>query len=215
MNLRVILLDFDGTIADTFTETVRMFNHFAQKYGYDRIGVDDIEKARHMNAWQLLKFVRIPKRKVPFLLRKGRKMLYSNLDKITVFDGVRELLEWAESSGIPCGIVTSNSRKNVERFVLLNQLPNIHFVRSSSRLMGKPREFKRIFKKRGIDKDTVLYIGDESRDIEAARESGIKIISVTWGYNAKQSLMDHNPDFVVESSDQLLKTLESLRNSEA
>ena len=215
MNLRVILLDFDGTIADTFTETVGMFNHFAQKYGYDRIGVHDIEKARHMNAWQLLKFVRIPKRKVPFLLRKGRKMLYNNLDKITVFDGVRELLEWAESAGIPCGIVTSNSRKNVERFVLLNQLPNIHFVRSSSRLMGKPREFKRIFKKRSIDKETVLYIGDESRDIEAARESGIKIMSVTWGYNSKQSLIDHNPDFVVESSDQLLKTLESLRNSEA
>jgi len=210
MDLRIILLDFDGTIADTFTETVEIFNQFANKYGYNKIGEKDVEHARHMTAWQLLKFVKIPKHKVPFLLRKGRSALYKNLDKITVFPGIRELLEWAEVNGIPCGVITSNSKKNVERFVSINHLPNIHFVRSSSRLMGKPREFRRVIKKRKISKEHAVYIGDESRDVEAAHESGIKIISVTWGYNSKQALEDHKPDFIAESPESLLSVVKSL-----
>ena len=210
MSLNIILFDFDGTIADTFTETVEMFNHFAQKYGYNRIGENDVEVARHMNAFQLLKFVRIPKRKVPFLLRKGRKMLYKNLDKIKVFDGIREVLEWAEQNDIPCGVVTSNSKKNVERFVLINHLANIHFVRSSSRLMGKHREFRKVLKKRSIEKENAIYIGDESRDIEAAHAAGMKVVSVLWGYNSKQALSDHHPDFMAENGSGLLNILKAV-----
>jgi len=210
MNLRVILFDFDGTIADTFTETVEIFNHFADKYGYNRIADEDVEETRHMNAWQLLKFVKIPKHKVPFLMRKGRAMLYRNLDKTRVFEGIRELLEWAEANDIPCGVVTSNSKKNVERFALLNRLPNIHFVRSSSRLMGKHREFKRVLKKRKIAKEDVIYIGDESRDIEAAHEAGMKIISVTWGYNSKQALAQHRPDYIANTPEELLNIVRSI-----
>lgn len=214
MSLHIILLDFDGTIADTFAETVEMFNHFADKYGYKRIADQDVEVARHMNAWQLLKFVQIPKRKVPFLLRKGRKMLFKNLDKIQVFEGIKEILEWAEKNGIPCGVVTSNSKKNVERFILLNHLPNIHFVRSSSRLMGKPREFRKILKKRGISKDHALYIGDESRDIEAAHAVGMKVISVLWGYNSKQALESHKPDFLADSGEDALEIVRSVHEKD-
>ncbi|MEQ9822793.1 MAG: HAD-IA family hydrolase [Puniceicoccaceae bacterium] len=213
MNLRIILFDFDGTIADTFSETVEIFNRFAAKYRYNRIEEHEIEKARHMNAWQLLNFVKIPKRKVPFLLRKGRSMLYRNLDRIAVFEGIHEILSWAEEHQIICGVVTSNSKKNVERFVSVHQLPNIHFVRSSSRLMGKPREFHRILKKRRIAKDEVIYIGDESRDVDAARESGIKVISVTWGYNSREALKAHRPDFIADHPEDLQRIVADLHQA--
>ena len=208
MNLNLILLDFDGTIADTFTETVKIFNCFADKYGYNRIKDEEIEKARCMNVWQLLKFVKFPKRRLPSLLRKGRATLYKNLDKVEVFEGVVEILSLADKYEIPCGIITSNSRKNVERFIQLNELPNIHFVRSSSRLLGKPREFKRVLKKRKLTKESVIYIGDETRDIEAAHESGIRIAAVTWGYNSKTALSDHKPDYLIDDPQALLTILE-------
>lgn len=35
-----------------------------------------------------------------------------------------------------------------------------------------------------------MYIGDETRDIEAVKECGIKVVAVTWGYNARQPLVD-------------------------
>lgn len=208
MNLNLILFDFDGTVADTFTETVKIFNRFADRYGYNRIQDEEIEKARCMNMWQLLTFVKFPKHKLPFLLRKGRASLYKNLDKIEVFDGILDILKLADKHSIPCGIVTSNSRKNVERFIQLNNLPNVHFVRSSSRLLGKPREFKRIIKKRKIPGESIIYIGDETRDIEAAHDSGIKIASVTWGYNSKTALLDHKPDYIADNPQSLISILE-------
>jgi phosphoglycolate phosphatase len=208
MSLSLILFDFDGTIADTFSETVLIYNYFARKYRYNEISDEDIEKARHMNMWQLLKFVKVPKHKVPFLLRKGRKMLYKNLDKIEVFPGIRELLKLAEERGIPCGIITSNSRKNVERFIQINDLPNIHFVRSSSRLLGKPREFKKVMKKRKLTKDCVIYVGDETRDIEAAQAADIEVVAVAWGYNSTKSLIAHRPSHFVKTQDELLALFE-------
>ena len=215
MNLNLILLDFDGTIADTFTETVKIFNCFADKYGYNRIKDEEIEKARCMNLWQLLKYVKFPKRRLPSLLRKGRATLYKNLDKVEVFNGVTEILKLADKYSIPCGIITSNSRKNVERFIQLNDLPNIHFVRSSSRLLGKPREFKRVMKKRRLAKESIIYIGDETRDIEAARDSGIRIAAVTWGYNSKSALSDHKPDYLVDDPQTLVSILEKqMKNGE-
>jgi phosphoglycolate phosphatase len=207
MNPGLILLDFDGTIADTFRETLNIFNHFADKYGYRKVTDEDLPKARSMTVWQLLKFLQIPKHKLPFLLRRGRKMLHRNLDQIALFPGILDLLTYAEQQGVPCGIITSNSKKNVERFIQLNCLPNIHFVRSSSKLMGKPREFKRVFRKRKVTKDEVIYIGDECRDIEAAHECGVKVVAVTWGYNSREALAHHHPDFIVDSVDELIALL--------
>ena len=44
---------------------------------------------------------------------------------------------------------------------------------------------------------------DEVRDIEAARKSGIKSVAVTWGYNSKDALLKENPDFLINSPDEL------------
>jgi phosphoglycolate phosphatase-like HAD superfamily hydrolase len=81
--------------------------------------------------------------------------------------------------------------------------------------MGKPREFHRILKKRKVAKDEVIYIGDESRDVEAARESGIKVISVTWGYNSREALSAHRPDFIAETPDELQQIVEKLHQPPA
>jgi len=80
--------------------------------------------------------------------------------------------------------------------------------------MGKPREFRKILKKRGISKDHALYIGDESRDIEAAHAVGMKVISVLWGYNSKQALESHKPDFLADSGEDALEIVRSVHEKD-
>ena len=58
-------------------------------------------------------------------------------------------------------------------------------------------------------KNHVFYVCDEVRDIEAARKSGIKSIAVTWGYNTKGALIKENPDFLVNSPDELRNIITS------
>jgi phosphoglycolate phosphatase-like HAD superfamily hydrolase len=59
-----------------------------------------------------------------------------------------------------------------------------------------------------LDPSKVFYIGDETRDIEAAKKAGIKSIAVTWGYNTKAILDNSNPDFLCESTDALKETIQ-------
>jgi len=49
-------------------------------------------------------------------------------------------------------------------------------------------------------------VGDETRDIEAAKAAGFQSVAVTWGYNSKKVLENARPDFIVED----FSALESL-----
>ena len=48
-----------------------------------------------------------------------------------------------------------------------------------------------------------IYVGDETRDVEAARKAGVQIIAVGWGLNSRASLLLQNPDFIVDSPEEL------------
>ena len=65
-------------------------------------------------------------------------------------------------------------------------------------LFGKPAKFRRVLKRAGIAPDAALAVGDEVRDIEAARAAGIACAAVTWGYAAPAALRAHGPDLVFD-----------------
>jgi len=50
----------------------------------------------------------------------------------------------------------------------------------------------------------MLYVGDEIRDIRAARKVGIAVAAVTWGFNSQEALAAENPDFLVDSPEKFL-----------
>jgi phosphoglycolate phosphatase len=50
-----------------------------------------------------------------------------------------------------------------------------------------------------------LSIGDEVRDIAAARKAGIAIAAVTWGYNSRAALERAHPDYLVTRPAELLQ----------
>ncbi len=53
-------------------------------------------------------------------------------------------------------------------------------------------------------------MGDETRDIEAAKKSKIKIVAVTWGFNSSNVLAQHQPDFLIDIPQQLTEIFEDL-----
>ncbi|PSB03825.1 HAD family hydrolase, partial [Merismopedia glauca] len=56
----------------------------------------------------------------------------------------------------------------------------------------------------------VIYVGDETRDIEAARKSKIKAIAVCWGFNFREILAKYKPDFLIDRPSQLLEVVQHL-----
>jgi phosphoglycolate phosphatase len=77
-------------------------------------------------------------------------------------------------------------------------------------LLGKARSLFKLFKREGVDPTTSWYIGDETRDIIGAHAAGLKIISVSWGYNSRQALLDKEPELLVDTPEELTKALKKI-----
>jgi len=63
---------------------------------------------------------------------------------------------------------------------------------------------KKYIREKGIDPQTLYYVGDTSVDVESARLAGTKAVAVTWGLNTAQALARSNPDHLVDDPRQLL-----------
>ena len=61
-----------------------------------------------------------------------------------------------------------------------------------------------------LDQNQTVYVGDEVRDIEAARRAEIQVIGVTWGFNTRAVLKKNSPDTIVDNPADLLATVKQL-----
>jgi phosphoglycolate phosphatase-like HAD superfamily hydrolase len=106
--------------------------------------------------------------------------------------------------GIKTAIITTNSKTNVKLFLEAHNVDVIDLVVSAA-MFGKESKMKKIVKKEKISLSEFLYVGDEIRDITAARNAGMDIASVAWGYNTVESLKNHEPDYLIFEPSQLIE----------
>jgi len=211
MIYRSLVFDFDGTIADTLGETLRIYNQLAPEHGLRKVDESEVEELRHMSLIELLEHVQIPKRKVPSLISKGTKIMRSNITELPLIKGMREMIQELRPRADNFGILTSNSSDNVDLFLKTHGLRDeFDFISSTSRLTGKSKHLKAICTTFSLDPSQVLYIGDELRDIRASQKANIAIAAVTWGFNSRQSLEAANPNYLFNSPDDFRSLLRSL-----
>ena len=96
-------------------------------------------------------------------------------------------------------------KKDIKVFLKNNGLNFFGFIYTESNLFGKGRALNNLLIKHRLDPEETIYIGDEVRDIEAAKKAGIKIISVSWGFNSAKLLQKAKPDFLINKPKELLQ----------
>lgn len=103
------------------------------------------------------------------------------------------------------GIITSNSEENVKIFLKNNNLTkHFNLIHSNLSLFGKDKSIKKVMKSRKMKRGNIIYIGDESRDVNAGKKAGIKTVAVTWGYEAESVLKKAKPTYIVTKPQELL-----------
>lgn len=203
----LLIFDFDGTIADTFQNGLDILNEMAAEFGYRPLLGDDVEAARNMTTRQLMRFLGISLARLPAISLRGVKLLHSRMHQIDPIPGIAAVLHKLRETGIPMGILTSNSEENVTGFLQRHHLEIFSFIRSSSRLFGKANEINAILRTYRLSPEKVIFIGDETRDVEAAHRSKVPIIAVGWGYNSQEALIAQKPQAIVAHPTELLKFL--------
>lgn len=202
-----VIFDFDGTIADTLEAMVDLFNQVSVKYQLPQIAQADREKIRNLSAKELIEEFKISRLKFIRLTKEVLPKLKNNLQQLNLISGLEELLIDLKEKGFQIGIVSSNSKENIELFLNYHQIKGIDFIYSEKGLFGKAKVLSNVLKKHHLTAAKVIYVGDEVRDIEASHQAGLPIIAVTWGFNSKARLQKAKPDYIIDQPKELLTKL--------
>ena len=200
-----LIFDFDGTIADTLAAIVRLANKYNEALGIPPLDQTEIEAMRGMSSREILKKHRIPLAKLPYLILHYQKELGREIDKLGLFPGIREVLLELKALGVKLGILTSNSTENVEKFLQARELEVFDFIHSENNFFGKTRALRHVMKEEDVEREDVIYVGDEARDIEACRKAKVPVIAVSWGFQRRDFLADHDPTYIVDTPDEILE----------
>jgi phosphoglycolate phosphatase len=197
MPYSLVIFDLDGTLADSFPWFLRNVNDVADRFGFRRFADDDVESLRHAGSREILRRLEVPPWKLPGIARHMRRMKSADLAGIPLFPGTEAMLCSLRDGGLSLALVSSDNEANARR--QLGAAANLfaHFDCGAS-LFGKAAKFRRLVKRTGLAPQQVISVGDEVRDIEAARSTGIACAAVMWGYAAPNALRTLKPDLVFE-----------------
>lgn len=207
MKYKLSIFDFDGTLADSFQWYLRVINGVADKYRFRRIEEGELETLRGYDARRMLAHVGLPIWKLPLVQRHMRKRMAGEIDQISLFPGIDQLLRHLNAEGIPLAIVTSNSSTNVHRVLGPQNTTLIKYYACDASMFGKRRKLRRVLRASGVRPCDAIFIGDEIRDLHEARAEKIPFGAVSWGFNTIESLRRNSPDEVFVSVDEMLARL--------
>ena len=194
MKYDIAAFDFDGTLADTMPWFNSILNTVADKYGFRKIDAAERDQLRHRDASEILKFLGIPLWKLPAIIAHVRTLMQEIDPSVHLFDGIPDALARLKAGGLRLAVVSSNSLENVQRVLGPDTAALFDDYECGTDLFGKAAKIDRLLQRHGTPPERFLLVGDEMRDIDAARKAGVRVGSVAWGYNHVDALRDRGPD---------------------
>ncbi|MDP4009547.1 MAG: HAD-IA family hydrolase [Candidatus Shapirobacteria bacterium] len=199
-----IIFDFDGTVADSLGSLIKILGDLAPEFGFKPITQYEIDIYREEGAREALKKLKVSLFKLPKIIQRCQEEQTKKIADIKIIDGLVDVLHTLKAQGFVLGILTSNSKENVEKFLVKNEIDIFSYIYSEKNLFGKEKIIKHLLKERGLKVGDVIYVGDEVRDIEACKKAGVKIVAVSWGFNSKNILEKYEPDWLIDEPEGLL-----------
>ncbi|HOK38645.1 MAG TPA: HAD hydrolase-like protein [Bacteroidales bacterium] len=203
---KFVIFDFDGTIADTLEIIAEIYNDLAPKYNCKILHYDEKEKFRKMKPLELFKECGISQFLIPIFTVHIRTELFKRINQIKPIAGIDFVLKTLKNNGIRLGLMSSNTRKNINTFLKNNSFESyFDFVHTGKNIFGKDLVVSHLIRKYSLNKSNLIYVGDEVRDIEAMKKIKVPVFAVSWGFNSHEILTEFNPDFFANDTVSLAK----------
>lgn len=203
MPYRLVVWDFDGTLADTFMLALATYNQLAPRHGC--VPVQDPESIRRLPTHEFLRQYRVSLVRLPLLIRDYLAEQRKWADQVRLAPGVADTLARLQGAGVRLGILSSNTKQNILACLAANNLADtFEFVVGYPRLMGKARAMRRILRQQAVAASEFLYVGDEVRDLRAARKAGVDVAAALWGFQSPEILERERPTYLLRQPTDLL-----------
>ena len=208
---RAVLFDLDGTLLDSAPDMLATVNAMLSERGLPCITLAQLRPvvSKGSRAMLAVAFAHLDaaarEALVPEFLKRYEALLGTQAQ---LFDGVEVMLQRLEQAGCVWGIVT-----NKPEYLAQLILPQLGWQQRCAVLIGgdtlaerKPHPLPLLVAadRIGVAATQCVYVGDDERDILAARAAGMPSVAALWGYR----LGDDDPlswqaDVLVEQPPQL------------
>lgn len=206
-----LLFDFDGTLADSRRLSIQIYNDLAERYQFRRITDHDIPQLHNMTIPERMRWMGVAMWVIPRLAIDVMRSYRQSLGTLEPCGDVGAILEQLHRSGYRMSIISSNHKDNIKDFLKKQGwLQWFEHVIGANQLFGKHQPIRKFMKQEKLNPAEVIYIGDEIRDIESCRKAGCRMCAVTWGFDSVQLLEKSGPDYLTQSTDELLELLQRL-----
>jgi phosphoglycolate phosphatase len=200
---RHVVFDFDGTLVDSLANSIAAFQRIAPRF---HLTLDfDLATARTIPTRELFKRMGVSFWKLPRIVRAFQEEAAKDAPRLRLFPGVANALDALAARDCRLGILSSNREDAIRDCLRANGVEaRFDFIVGYPKLFGKAKALRRILKAGRIDRDAFLYVGDEARDVQAAKKAKVSSAAVTWGFHAEPLLVAAAPDFLFRSPTDLL-----------
>ena len=201
------MFDFDGTLADSFPWLTGVMHKIGEKYHLAPLDAQQLEALRGADSRDIMAQLGVPFWKIPQMAAYARQLAGEDIEQITLFAGINDLLQKLFDEGFVLAVVSSNAQENIKRVLGPHYTALMSYFECGASLSGKEAHIKRVLKQSGIPAGQAMLIGDEVRDVEAAHKAGVAAGAVSWGYNRRELLAAHQPGAIFDSPDDVWQHL--------
>lgn len=185
----LVLFDLDGTLLDSAPDMLATVNRMRAARGQGPMALDALrpQVSKGSRAMSAAAFPEMGGEVPAELIREFLDVYEQELGRhARLFDGVPELLEAIEAAGSRWGIVT-----NKPEYLARQVVHGLGWAERSAILIGgdslprrkpDPLPLQHAAQVLGVAIADCVYVGDDQRDIEAARAASMRSIVALWGY---------------------------------
>lgn len=217
MDLKALIFDLDGTIADTVPLTILSIKETVKQFTGRTLSDEEV----------LAEFGPIDTEIVRKLVNSEEsdaaiEEYVAHFDNhfeeyVPIIDGMEELLKCIKNKGIKLGLYTGRGLR-VANIVLARLGFDKYFdLLLAGDHVTKPKPDPEgillACNKLGVEPCDAAYIGDFDVDIVAARKAGTTAVLALWASNASGNLIEHKPDHSFKKASEFMEWLTDKANS--
>ncbi|MGZ9586732.1 HAD family hydrolase [Paenibacillus marinisediminis] len=210
---KVVLFDYDGTLADTLPIAFQAFQAVFDKYDGRKVTVSELIDMFGPTDDEIIAINFSDASTVPQAIEDYYELYrQGHLDDAMKVQDISNLLTYLKNKGIKIGVITGKSRKS---FIISSEAlgQSDYFDLSITgddveQPKPHPEGILTALHTFGVSKEEAMFLGGSNADIRAGLAAGVRTYGVHWLPTVQSASFETAPDRIFTSTDQFIRLLQ-------